>query len=184
MKCINNNSEDITQICISGREGTGKTEFAFLLAEAWLHKNPDGEILTNVKNVDKTQPIITLEELQEWVDENQDTPFIFVLDEQNPNGNVLQFMTYVRHNGGNYIIVGNQPREIHTWFRTLSFQIQKKSKKVAEIYETVDRSGEFKNHIETLSGIPKSSFNINTNVESQWVEEYDLDWSDNQGDQE
>lgn len=176
--------EDVTQIQIGGEQGSGKTELAFLLAELWLMMNPNGEILTNVKGVDQTTNIVSRDELAEWLDENQGTPFIFVLDELNKHASgsdhqkvmeqLFSFVTYLRKKKGNYIIMGHTGNDIHPWIRELCDYVYKKSNKVAEVYKGIDSKGEGEGHIKTLRGIPKSSLNPDTFDETDW------EWGDEQ----
>lgn len=178
----NTEGEDVTQIYMSGKQGAGKTEFAFLIAEIWLMMNPDGRILTNVKNVDDTIFIEGRDSLQEWLDENEGTPFIFIMDEMNKHAHgddhrkvmkqLFGLITYLRKKKGNYVIMGHTGNDIHPAIRELCDYIYKKSNKVAEIFRNVDDSGEGEDHIKTIRGIPTSTLKPDTFDESDWS------WSD------
>ena len=178
----NTEGKDVTQIYMAGQQGAGKTEFAFLIAELWLMQNPEGRILTNVRNVDDTIHIEGRDHLQEWLDENEGTPFFVVFDEMNKHAHgddhqkvmkqLFGLITYLRKKKGNYAILGHTGTDIHPAIRDLCDYIYKESKKVAKIYKSVDESGEGVDPIKTIRGIPTSTLNPDTFDESDW------EWSD------
>lgn len=144
--------------------------------------NPEGRILTNVKNVDDTIFIEGRDALQDWLDENEGTAFFFVMDEMNKHASggdhrkvmkqLFGLITFLRKRKGNYVILGHTGNDIHPRIRELCDYVYKKSHKVAEIFRSVDESGEGENHIKTLRGIPTSTLNPDTFDESDWS------WSD------
>lgn len=174
----NEPGKDVTQLHVSGVQGAGKTNFSFLLAELWKFQGDGRKILTNTQGVSNTVHIAGRDELEDWLDDNQGTEFIFVFDEFNKHASgsdhhevinqLFELITFLRKKKGNYIIIGHTGKDIHPWIRELCTFVHKTSKKTAKVYEGLDESGEPENHIKTYRKVPKCSYDIDTFDESTW----------------
>ena len=170
--------KDVTQLQISGEQGAGKTDFAFLLAELWKFQTNGRVILTNVKDVDGTVYVDSRDALEDWLDKNADREFMFVFDEANKHASgsdheevvqqLFELITFLRKKQGNYIIIGHVGTDIHPWIRELTTYIEKHSKKRATVYERLNDSGDPEDPIRTIRNIPKSSLSPDTFDESDW----------------
>ncbi|QCS43903.1 hypothetical protein [Natrinema versiforme] len=179
--------EDVTQIYMTGIQGKGKTFLAFLIAELWLFMNEDGVVLTNVKGVSNTVHVGSMDELDEWIESNPNKVFFFVFDEANKHASgtggdaqkvqnqFFPLVTFLRKKGGNYIIIGHVPKDVHRWVRQLCVYVHKTGRKTAEIYEGLEDNGEPKEHMKTLRAIPVPTTLVpDTEDETEW------EWSDGQ----
>lgn len=173
---------DVTQIYMTGEQGAGKTNFAILLAETWLLANPDGKILTNIESLERAVYIEGMDALDEWLEDNEGTPFIFLFDEANKHasgvgdssqveGQLFPLVTLIRKRGGHYIIIGHVANDIHRWIRELCDFVHKESHKIARVYNGV-KDGEPEGLMHTFRGIPETSLDYDDGEESDW------DWSD------
>jgi len=173
---------DVTQIYMTGEQGAGKTNFAILLAEQWLLANPDGKILTNIKSLNRGVYIEGMDALDEWLEDNEGTPFLFLFDEANKHasgvgdssqveGQLFPLVTLIRKRGGHYIIIGHVANDIHRWIRELCDFVHKESHKLARVYNGV-KDGEPEGLKHTFRGIPETSLEYDDGEESDW------DWSD------
>jgi hypothetical protein len=170
--------KEVTQIQLSGEQGAGKTDFAFLLAELWAFQSNGRVILTNVENVEGSTFIDSRDSLERWLDENPGKEFMFVLDELNKHASgsdheevvqqFFEFVTFLRKKQGNYIVIGHTGTDIHPWIRELTHYVHKHSKKKATVYEGLGENGEPEGEIKTLRGIPQTSLDFDTFDESTW----------------
>lgn len=175
-------ASDVTQIYMTGEQGSGKSNFAILLAETWLLANPDGKILSNIESLQRAVYIDGMDSLDEWLEENEGTPFMFLFDEANKHasgvgdssqveGQLFPLVTLIRKRGGHYIIIGHVANDIHRWIRELCDFVHKESHKVARVYNGV-KDGEPEGLKHTFRGIPEASLDYDDGEESDW------DWSD------
>lgn len=163
---------------IYGQMGTGKTDFAILLAELWNWKE-SGEIGTNISSLEQKDRLIErFDTLDDWVSDSGDRLFIF--DEASSYasgygsdaGNVTKhfrsLLRTFRKNQANLLIIGHTGKDVHPDVRRLSTDIiHKESKKKATIYDDVDE-GEGEGEKAQLEGIDPTSWNFDTYEESRW----------------
>lgn len=168
---------------LSGDMGSGKTDFAAFEGELWKLNHPNGVILSNIESLKQATTIQTQDELDEWLEENPDTPYFFIFDEANKHASgtgdstavedqLYPLVTFIRKNDGNLIIIGHNSKDIHKWVRELCDFVEKTSKKTAHFYNSVGDDGAPEGRFKTLRNIPKTSFGYDTNEVSDWS------WSD------
>lgn len=173
---------DVTQIYMTGEQGAGKSNFAILLGQIWLLANPNGKLLSNIESLSRATYIDGMDSLDEWLEENEGTPFLFIFDEANKHasgvgdssqveGQLFPLVTLIRKRGGHYIIIGHVANDIHRWIRELCDFVHKESHKVARVYNGV-KDGEPEGLKHTFRGIPETSLDYDDGEESDW------DWSD------
>lgn len=164
---------------LSGEMGAGKTDFAIFEAELWKLNHPDGEILSNVESFKQATTVKTQDELDEWLEENPNTPYFFVFDEANKHAGstgdstavedqLYPLVTFIRKNDGNLVIIGHNSKDIHKWVRELCDFVHKTAKKTAHFYNSVGDDGEPEGRFRTLRNIPQTSYDYDTNEVSDW----------------
>lgn len=167
--------------------GSGKTNFAFLLAQLWRHAHPDGEIGTNVRTLEqKDEWLRNFGDLDQWIRADEDAMLegkggrkLFIFDEASSHASgrgkdgyetaqKLGTLAYkIRKYGGSLIIIGHDGRDVHPAIRELAIAIHKEGKKAATLYETVrNRKGE--RPIVELSGIPPTDWQYNDKEPTTW----------------
>ncbi|MUV87818.1 hypothetical protein GJ631_14975 [Natronomonas sp. CBA1123] len=167
--------------------GTGKTNFAFLLAQLWKRHHPDGEVGTNVRTLEqKDEWCRNYGDLDRWMKADEDaalrgeaTPKLFIFDEASSNASgrgkdgyetaqKLGVLAYkIRKYGGSLIIIGHDGGDVHPAIRELAIAINKETKKRATVYESVrNRKGE--RPIVELSGIPPTDWQYNDKEATTW----------------
>jgi len=163
---------------IFGNMGTGKTDFAILLAELWT-RTVSGEIGTNISSLDeKDRHIERFDTLEKWVSESGEKLYIF--DEASSYasgygsdaGNVTKhfrsLLRTFRKNRSNLLIIGHTGKDVHPDVRRLSTDIiEKSSQKEASIYNSIE-NGEGIDKKAELDGIEPTTWNFDTNEESRW----------------
>jgi hypothetical protein len=175
--------------------GTGKTDFACLLARLWQrHREEQGEdplIGTNIRTLEeKDQWLGSYGALEEWltgdVDEvlaGEGQPKLFIFDEASSHAGGSGQQGYeaqqklgpllykIRKYRGSLIIIGHDGRDVHPMAREMATCVHKESLKQATFYEDVrNRRGE--NELLSVQGIPQSGWRFNDKEATDWR------WSD------
>jgi len=183
--------DNVVALHISAKPNAGKSNFGFFIGEMWLLTHPNGRVLTNSKSAgERNQRFVyikTMDELDEWIENNPDTPFFFVFDEANKalddefNREAVQkqfypLATLIRHKGGNYAVIGHSRNDIPKKIRALTTFIKKPSQKVADFYNTVeDENGEQElEKMKTLRNVPPTSVDYEGSgdtTEWEWSEQ-------------
>lgn len=171
---------------IKGQMGTGKTHFAFRVAELYHLIHGTGTIGSNVQSLgcsDDSIPIVHFERfdrLEEWV--RRDGRKLFVYDEASSTGSgysadaheimsaFRELLQAFRKNDSMLLIIGHTGKDVHPHIvRQCNDVINKPDKKTAEIYEDVDDNGEgvdLKVEIDEISGLRLLEFD--TREFSRW----------------
>jgi hypothetical protein len=182
-KYLRTDGNDYITQHLSGDMGSGKTDFAAFEGEIWKRNHPEGEILSNIESLEQATTIQTQDELDEWLEENPNTPYFFIFDEANKHASgtgdstavedqLYPLVTFIRKNDGNLVIIGHNSKDIHKWVRELCDFVEKTGKKTAHFYNSVGDDGEPEGRFKTLRNIPQTSFDYDTNEVSDWS------WSD------
>lgn len=182
-------------IYIYGEPGSGKTNFALLLAQLWQREHEGGVLASNIR---------TWEEADEWhpsygslrsrldeqlkdlpeggVTAKEDAPpYLFVFDEASSHasgrgkdgyeaGQKLGPLVYkIRKARAGLIIIGHDGKDVHPAVRTMADVVQKYRGQVkkATVYEDVEnRTGI--NEIMSLNGIPETDYRYDDEEATSW----------------
>jgi len=180
--------DNVVALHISGVPNSGKSNFMFFICELWLQTHPDGRVLTNSKSAgEKNRRFVHtkgMDELDEWIEENPNTPFFFAFDEANKyldddfnrkevRKQFYPLATLIRHKGGNYAVVGHDIMDIPSRVRSLTKFVHKPSQKRAEFYRS-EENGEPANRFKTLRNIPPTTVDYEGSgdiTDWEWSEE-------------
>ena len=159
--------------------GSGKTDFALLLAEL-RSRVSDVTVATNVESVvEKDEYICRFDELDEWVTSDGEKLFIFDeasshasgygSDASEVTGKLRQLLRSFRKNRASLLIVGHTGKDVHPDVRRLANDIiRKESKAEARIYDHVDDDGRVEDVKMRLSGIEQTAWSYDTREMSEW----------------
>ncbi|ELZ93548.1 AAA family ATPase [Haloferax volcanii] len=173
---------------LSGHMGTGKTDFALLLAAIW-QRQTGGSVLSNIRTCPQTESVSRMSKLKERVMESKDEPVLFVFDEAAAHASsdlddhetkeqMRQLIRFLRKYNSDVIVIGHQSggKDLNTEFRRLGEAAHKTSKKKAEVYGNIE-GREYTDKKRTITGIPSVSdyagWDFDTTETSSWM--WDLD---------
>lgn len=180
--------DNVVALHISGVPNSGKSNFMFFICELWLQTHPDGRVLTNSKSAGENNRRFVhtkgMDELDEWIEENPNTPFFFAFDEANKylddefnrkevRKQFYPLATLIRHKGGNYAVVGHDIMDIPSRVRSLTKFVHKPSQKRAEFYRS-EEDGEPADRFRTLRNIPPTTVDYTGSGDTtdwEWSEE-------------
>ena len=132
--------QPINQFILTGDDGTGRTDTAFLIAQRWQNQLPDERyILTNLKDVDGTIHVESRYDVDKIVsDEYQ---YMIVLDEYNYtyDEHLFRIVTYLRKKNVGYAVTLNETTKIHPWINALCDIVYKEDKQTASVYDGMNR---------------------------------------------
>lgn len=167
--------------------GSGKTNFALLLAQLYKRAHPEAEIGTNIRSLkEKDFWIKSYGHLEEWMHgdaeaalEGNATPKLMIFDEASSHASgrgadgyetasKLGPMLYkIRKYGGSLIIIGHDGKDVHPAVRELATAIHKTGLQSATFFDTVEnRKG--KGEIMSIEGIPETDWRYNDKEPTNW----------------
>jgi len=169
---------------LTGHMGSGKTDFALLMAEVfWKELKDDREvrIASNIKSAaednDMIEFIDSQPELKRWLEKSGIKFFIFDEasshatgysgDSQSVTEQMRSTIRLIRKKGGSMALIGHDGKDLHPTIRELADFVEKQGKKDAGVFEGVsDREGE--NRKFDISQIPETSLSYDTKEASSW----------------
>ena len=184
--------------------GKGKTDFCLLLFEiildhferlskAGMSEAPMPEFATNFKvNVPDDVDITIKEfhhysELERWAESgSSDDERWFIFDEASTEltaqsgANAQQvaevfspFVKKMRKCGINMIVIGHDRGDVHPAIRAIASFIDKESLKSASVYQGI-KSREPHGHVMSISGIPETSWQFDTDDVADWEWDHEI----------
>ena len=163
-----------------GSMGSGKTDFAILLAELWSKMQGDEHrIGSNIESFERAEHVCRYPVLRDWVREG-DEPTLFVWDEASSSASGYSseahevmdkfrlLLQSFRKNRCNLLIIGHTGKDVHPHIRRQANDcIHKESKERATVYdEVVEGEGEGEKF--SISGIEPTSLRFDTKEMSRW----------------
>lgn len=163
---------------IYGDMGSGKTDFALLLAELW-ERQTGGAVGTNITTLEQADvEIETFGALEDWLAGSGEKLFVF--DEASSHasgyagdaGSVTSkfrgLLREFRKRNANLLIVGHTGKDVHPDIRRLATDcIHKQGKKQAVFYESVEE-GDGEGEKFDIEGIPATEWSFDTNEITTW----------------
>lgn len=170
---------------LAGHMGSGKTDFALLMAEVFYEQMHDTERGANVAcniesagaNNEYIEFIDNQPDLEKWLE--QPGYSFFVFDEASSHASgysgdaaqvTKQFRSMVRlirKSDGSMVIIGHDGKDLHPTIRELADYVSKESKKQAAVFQSVqDREGEDLKF--NISDIPATTLFYDTKEASMW----------------
>ncbi|WGI17129.1 hypothetical protein [Methanonatronarchaeum sp. AMET-Sl] len=186
LQLLENRLRQEIYICyIAGNMGSGKTDFAILLAELY-HTWLNGKVASNIKSFkEKDRYCSGIQELETWLKSDKQegqkqSNKLFIFDEASSHASGYskdstkverQFSTLLkkfRKYRASLIIIGHTGKDVHPDIRRLlNDYILKVGRKEAIFYRSVTdakgRGQRFK-----LQGIPKTNYTFNTYENTEW----------------
>jgi len=184
-------------VVILGEMGAGKSNFAGLLGQRYVHKNPSALVGTNIKSLreksewrdergrDRDGYLPSFPALKEWLQQDgnplqhDQTPKLAILDElsssasgSGKDGQLTRklmgpLVFKVRKYGGALIVIAHDESSIHPLLWRLGVIVKKESQKQATIWERVT-NGELRGKIGEFSGVPATDWRYNDKEASSW----------------
>jgi len=182
--------------------GTGKTNFALLLAQLWKQEHDRALIASNIRTLRETDTwednegaerdgwLSSFGELNEWLKQDGDpmhnaqTPKLFIFDEASSNAGGSGEAGYqtkskmgplaykIRKYGGSLIVIGHDGKDVHPLIRELGVCVHKEGLKSATFYEDV-KNRRGVGEIEQIEGIPETDYRYDDKEPTSWS------WSSN-----
>lgn len=185
---------DAPIIYIFGSPGSGKTNFALLLAELWKKHREEGEIGTNIRTWDEADEWIPRwGALESWIDTQLVSieggvtqaegaaPRLFVFDEASSHAaghgeqgyetreKLAPLVYKIRKARAGLIIIGHDGKDVHPAIRTMATCVERRQgelKRAVLWEDVIDRQGRHK--IVELAGIPETSYNYDDKEATAW----------------
>jgi len=194
-------------VVILGEMGAGKSNFACLLGQRYVHKNPSALVGTNIKSLREKSEwtdaqgqqrdgyLPSYPALKEWLQQDgnplyhDQTPKLGVLDELSSNASgsgkdgqltrklMGPLVFKVRKYGGALIVIAHDESSIHPLLWRLGVIVKKESKKKATIWDRVT-NGELRGKIGEFEGVPPTDWRYNDKEASSWSWQKTSDDSD------
>lgn len=163
-----------------GHMGTGKTDWNLLKAEIWRGET-GGRLASNIRSwKEKDKQIQSFPELKKWMTDGPEGPKLFVFDEASSHSagrgrqgydaatKMGPLIRLIRKHGGSIAVIGHDGKDVAPAVRELTNTCDHKpGKKKVEIYRSVENR-EGKNHLKTLTGVPKTSMTYDTDEVTTW----------------
>lgn len=179
-KMKNRLKEDVYIAYIMGKMGTGKTDFALLLAEIYKY-DLNGSVGSNISSCTETKYISELDELKSWLESNSSHKLFIFDDASNfASGHAkskakvekkfLDLLRNFRKNKADLIIIGHSGKDIHKEIRSHVVDFIKKhdgNKKKASFYSNI-KNRELRKLQFTVNNIPETNFDFDTNEKAKW----------------
>ncbi|NIC01082.1 ATP-binding protein [Halobacterium sp. R2-5] len=194
-------------VVILGEMGAGKSQFATLLGQRYVHRNPSALVGTNIKSLREKSDwrdargqqrdgyLPSFPALKEWLQQDgnplhhDQTPKLAILDElsseasgSGKDGQLTRklmgpLVFKVRKYGGALIVIAHDESSIHPLLWRLGVIVKKESKKKASIWERVT-NGQLRGKVGEFEGVPKSDWDYNDKEASSWSWQKTSDDSD------
>jgi uncharacterized protein (DUF433 family) len=184
-------------VVILGEMGAGKSNFASLLGQRFVHKNPQALVGTNIQSLREKSDwqddrgrqrdgwLPSFPALKEWLQQDgnplqhSQTPKLAILDElssaasgSGKDGQLTRklmgpLVFKVRKYGGALIVIAHDESSIHPLLWRLGVIVKKESTKKASIWERVT-NGELRGQVGEFGGVPETDWRYNDKEASSW----------------
>lgn len=184
-------------VVIIGEMGAGKSDFAGLLGQHYVHANPGTKVGTNIKSLreksvwtddrgrDRDGYIPTFPALKEWLRQdgdplqNEQVPKLAILDElsseasgSGKSGQLTRklmgpLLFKIRKYGGALIVVAHDESSIHPMLWRLGKIVKKQSQKRAVVANRIE-NGKLRDVENEIEGIPPTDWRMNDKEASAW----------------
>ena len=184
-------------VVLLGEMGAGKSNFAAMLGQRYVHKNPRALVGTNIKSLreksdwtdsrgrERDGYLPSFPKLKEWLQQDgnplqhDQRPKLAILDELSSNasgsgkdGQLVRklmgpLVFKVRKYGGALVVIAHDESSIHPLLWRLGVIVKKESQKKASIWDRV-KSGELRGKIGEFEGVPATDWRYNDKEASDW----------------
>ncbi len=184
-------------VVVLGEMGAGKSNFASLLGQRFVHKNPQALIGTNIKSLREKSSwqddrgrerdgwLPSFPALKEWLQQDgnplqhSQTPKLAILDELSSaasgtgkDGQLTRklmgpLVFKVRKYGGALIVIAHDESSIHPLLWRLGVIVKKESTKQATVWERVS-NGKLKDKLGEFGGVPETDWRYDDKEASSW----------------
>jgi hypothetical protein len=194
-------------VVVLGEMGAGKSNFAGLLGQRYVHKNPSALVGTNIKSLrekhdwtdsrgrERDGYLPSFPALKEWLQQDgnplqhDQTPKLAILDElsssasgSGKDGQLTRklmgpLVFKVRKYGGALVVIAHDESSIHPLLWRLGIIVKKESPKKATVWERVT-NGELRGKVGEFEGVPPTDWRYNDKEASSWSWQETSDDSD------